>query len=125
VKRDTLDHLAHKFGDRRFTVAGYIGPRVPRPWESKDVAEEFEEAVRAGLLEIAPGPRGGKGFRLTSHQLMLYQRRAEAAGRRAERERQADEAKRRQRVAAEIANAIRLLKAHGYQVAAPVTEPRK
>lgn len=119
MKRETLDHLGRIFGDQRFTIADYIGPRVPRPWETKDVAEEFEAAVRAGLLEVAPGPRGGKGFRLTSHQFALYHRRTATADRRAELDRQAYEIQRRQRLAADIANAIQLLKTHGYQVVAP------
>lgn len=125
MKRETLDYLGRKFGDQRFTVADYIGPRVPRPWETKDLADEFEEAARAGLLELAPGPRGGKGFRLSPHQFMLYQRRAAAADRRDELERQAYEARRRQALAVEIANAVRLLKAHGYQVMPPAGEPSK
>jgi len=123
VKRETLDYLCGKFGDQRFTVADYIGPRAPQPWETKDVSEELERALAAGLLELAPGPRGGKGFRLTPHQFMLYQRRAAAAERRAEIERQAREASRRRELAIEIDRAVRLLKAHGYEVAAPNREP--
>jgi hypothetical protein len=123
VKRETLDYLGAKFGDQRFTVADYIGPRAPQPWETKDVSEELERAVAAGLLELAPGPRGGKGFRLTPHQFMLYQRRAAAAERRAEIERQAREASRRREMAIEIDRAVRLLKSHGYEVAAPNREP--
>lgn len=118
MKRETLDYLGAKFGDQRFTVADYIGPRAPQPWETKDVSEELERAVAAGLLELAPGPRGGKGFRLTPHQFMLYQRRAAAAERRAEIERQAREASRRREMAIEIDRAVRLLKSHGYEVAA-------
>ena len=123
MKRETLDYLGGKFGDQRFTVADYIGPRAPQPWETKDVSEELERALAAGLLELAPGPRGGKGFRLTPHQFMLYQRRAAAAERRAEIERQAREASRRRELAIEIDRAVRLLKAHGYEVAAPNREP--
>lgn len=119
MKRETLDYLGRKFGDKRFTVADYIGPRVPRPWETKDIADEFEAAARAGFLELAPGPRGGKGFRLTAHQFKLYVRRAAAAEDRAELDRQAQEAARRARKAAEIAAAVRLLEAHGYRVVAP------
>lgn len=122
MKLETLDYLGGKFGDQRFTVADYIGPRVPRPWETKDVADEFERAVAAGLLELAPGPRGGKGFRLTPHQFTLYQRRAARAERRAVIERQARDANRRRQLAIEIENAVRLLKAHGYQILAPVSE---
>lgn len=123
MKRETLDYLGAKFGDQRFTVADYIGPRAPQPWETKDVSEELERAVAAGLLELAPGPRGGKGFRLTPHQFMLYQRRAAAAERRAEIDRQAREASRRREMAIEIDRAVRLLKSHGYEVAAPNREP--
>lgn len=123
MKRETLDYLGAKFGDQRFTVADYIGPRAPQPWETKDVSEELERAVAAGLLELAPGPRDGKGFRLTPHQFMLYQRRAAAAERRAEIERQAREASRRREMAIEIDRAVRLLKSHGYEVAAPNREP--
>ena len=123
MKRETLDYLGAKFGDQRFTVADYIGPRAPQPWETKDVSEELERPVAAGLLELAPGPRGGKGFRLTPHQFMLYQRRAAAAERRAEIERQAREASRRREMAIEIDRAVRLLKSHGYEVAAPNREP--
>ena len=123
MKRETLDYLGAKFGDHRFTVADYIGPRAPQPWETKDVSEELERAVAAGLLELAPGPRGGKGFRLTPHQFMLYQRRAAAAERRAEIERQAREASRRREMAIQIDRAVRLLKSHGYEVAAPNREP--
>lgn len=123
MKRETLDYLGAKFGDQRFTVADYIGPRAPQPWETKDVSEELERAVAAGLLELAPGPHGGKGFRLTPHQFMLYQRRAAAAERRAEIERQAREASRRREMAIEIDRAVRLLKSHGYEVAAPNREP--
>lgn len=123
MKRETLDYLGAKFGDQRFTVADYIGPRAPQPWETKDVSEELERAVAAGLLELAPGPRGGKGFRLTPHQFMLYQRCAAAAERRAEIERQAREASRRREMAIEIDRAVRLLKSHGYEVAAPNREP--
>lgn len=123
MKRETMDYLGAKFGDQRFTVADYIGPRAPQPWETKDVSEELERAVAAGLLELAPGPRGGKGFRLTPHQFMLYQRRAAAAERRAEIERQAREASRRREMAIEIDRAVRLLKSHGYEVAAPNREP--
>ncbi len=119
MKRETLDYLGSKFGDQRFTVADYIGPRVPRPWETKDVADEFESAVAAGLLERAPGPRGGKGFRLTPHQFSLYQRRAATAERRAATERQGREAQARQRDALEVERAIRLLKSKGYQVIPP------
>lgn len=122
MKRETLDFLGGKFGDQRFTVAEYIGPRVPRPWETKDVAEEFQRAVAEGLLELAPGPRGGKGFRLTPHQFTLYQRRAAGMERRAEIERQTREAKRRRQLAIEIESAAGLLKAHGYKVVAPVSE---
>ncbi len=119
MKRETLDFLGRSFGDRRFTVADYIGPRVPRPWESKDIAEEFEAATREGLLVLAPGPRGGKGFRLSPHQFKLYQQRAEAAERRAERDRKAYEAGMRARKSAEIEAAIRLLESNGYKVVGP------
>lgn len=54
---------------------------------------------------------------------MLYQRRAAAAERRAEIERQAREASRRREMAIEIDRAVRLLKSHGYEVAAPNREP--
>lgn len=54
MKRETLDYLGAKFGDQRFTVADYIGPRAPQPWETKDVSEELERAARGGGFVSRP-----------------------------------------------------------------------
>jgi hypothetical protein len=130
VRRDSrinteLDTLHGLFGRGRFTANSYWSAairRMPGPYEITETRERFDRLVLSGALESVPGPRGGKGYRLTDHAAAAATRRAKAARQREARSRAELQRQLAQERQAKIRAAIRTLRDAGYSVSPPAAD---
>jgi hypothetical protein len=73
-----LENLYHRFGEQRFTMNDYVGANWHN-YRAGECMKFFDDAAADGDLEVAPGPRGGRGYCLTRR---AQSRKAEQGGQR-------------------------------------------
>lgn len=117
---ELLLSLASVFGQSRFTAADYWVHVVGRPRsasaKSDNTEDQLDQLVEQGLVLAAPGPRGGKGYRLPAKVAEKALRQLATKNR--IEERRNDAARRHNQMAEEkrVRAAISLLRSHGYTV---------
>lgn len=113
-----LDNLYSRFSDQRFTVNDYVGAHWHN-YRADECVKFFDDGVADGDLQIVPGPRGGRGYRLTPKAIGRVKRNRMVTTKRDARNKARWDAEAARETATRIEQAVRLLEQHGYHVIPP------